>query len=292
MGTASSWSVAIFAHNVARTIIDCLDSVVQQSPEPAARIYVLVNGSRDATEQLVNDYSASNPNVTPIRLSLADKANAWNHYVHDIRAEGDVHFFVDGDVTVAPNAFRALSEALLDAPGANAAGALPLTGRDREGWTQRMLALGRLAGGLYALRGRFVSELRDASVRMPTGLIGEDLFLSCLVKGLLSRKGLMLPSRRLVFAKEAGFAFDPLDFKRPRDWVIYGRRLVRYRMRDYQLDMLLRRFERAPLSPPPPDVGALYRQAHELPRYCWRWRITPFDLLAVWRIKRAARKPD
>lgn len=291
MGITGSWSVAVFAHNVARTIVGCLDSVVEQCSDPDTRIYVLINGSRDATEELVNGYAATNPNVTPIRLSLADKANAWNYYVHNICTDQDVHFFVDGDVTVASGSFRALSEALRDEPDTNAAGALPLTGRDREGWSRRMMAFGRLAGGLYALRGRFVSELRDRPLRMPTGLIGEDHFLSCLAKGSLSRKGFLQPSRRLVFANGAGFAFDPLEFKRPRDWVNYSRRLVRYRIRDYQLTMLLRHFERDPLSSPPPDVETLYRQADELPHYYWRGRLTPFDLLAVWLIRKAARKP-
>ncbi len=290
MDILTSWSVAIFAHNEARTITDCLDSVVSQDSESCGQIYVLVNGSQDATERIVSEYAITHSNVTLVRLQLADKASAWNHYVHEICSEEDVHFFVDGDTTVAPNSFRALAKALRSAPGANAAGALPVSGRDRVGWSQRMVAFGRLAGCLYAVRGRFVSELRNRAIRMPAGLIGEDLFLSCLVKNLLSRSGLMQPSPRLVFATEAGFAFHSLALNRPRDWIVYGRRLVRYRIRDYQLAMLLRHLETHPQSVVPPDVETLYQQTSELPAYYWRGRITPFDLLAVWQIRRVARK--
>lgn len=289
MKTPASCSATIFAHNVARTITDCLDSVLSQAPEPCAQVFVLINGSQDPTDELVRKYATKHPNVTAVRLSLADKANAWNHYVHKLSQTEDVHFFVDGDVSVIPGSFCALIEALQHAPEANAAGGLPVAGRDRVGWSKRMVEFGRLAGGLYALRGSFVSDLRNRGIRMPTGLIGEDLFLSCLVKNSLNRNGLFRSSPLLVFAPTAGFSFVPLALSRPKDWVTYARRLVRYRIRDYQLAMLLHDLTTSPELKLPPDVETLYRKTAELPGYYWRGRITPFDLLAVWKIRKIAR---
>jgi len=287
----TSWSATIFAHNVARTIVACLDSVLSQLPGSGGRVFVLVNGSRDDTEKLVSRYADAHPDVTLVNLPLADKASAWNHYVHALSPRVGFHFFVDADVCVSKDAFVAMLDTFGNAPGANAVGALPLSGRDRRGWSGRMLTHGRLAGGLYALRGSFLDELRQRAVRLPAGLIGDDLLVSCLVKGALGPQGLLQPSERLVFAPAAGFSFTPLSIRRPRDWLVYGRRLVRYRIRDYQLAMLLRGANVQPRSGGlPADVATLYREAVDLPQYYWRGRITPFDLLAVWKIRNAARK--
>jgi hypothetical protein len=230
--------------------------------------------------------------VKLVAIATADKANAWNHYVHEVGRESDVHFFVDGDTVVGDKAFRSLEQALAANPAANAAGALPLSGRNRAGWTQRMVRHGRLAGGLYALRGSFLTRLRQGSVRLPGGLIGDDLLVSCLAKESLTRQGFLQPSRRLVFARSAGFSFESLAWSRPRHWYLYARRLVRYRVRDYQITLLLRRQEENPGAHLPVDVATLYRDATGLPDYYWRGWMTPIDLLAVWHIRRVARRND
>lgn len=290
MSLPFSWSATIFAHNEAATIVNCLDSVLSQEAAHSAQIFVLVNGSQDTTESLVNEYSAVHPNVTLVTLAIADKANAWNHYIHRLSPDVPIHFFIDGDMLVMPNSFAALYRVLSTSSEARAAGALPTTGRDRTGWSTRMMVLGRLPGGLYALKGDFVAELRERGVRIPVGLIGEDFFLSCLVKNQLTTRGLVQPSPRLIFAADAGFAFRPLSLVRPQDWLIYARRLVRYQVREHQLMMLLHYLETQPHEGLPPDVVMLYHRSAQLPRYRWRGRVTPFDMLAVRQIRRAARK--
>jgi glycosyltransferase involved in cell wall biosynthesis len=286
------WSVAVFAHNIAGRVTRCLDSIMRQQCPGALRIYILANGCTDATLTRVREYAADRPDIELITLALADKANAWNHYVHEISHESDVHFFVDGDTTAGDDAFRYLNQAIEHNPVANAAGALPLSGRNRATWSQRMLRYGRLAGGLYALRGSFLARLRKDSIRLPIGLIGDDLFISCLAKESLTRQGFLSPSQRLVFAQSAGFAFDSLTWLRPQDWLFYARRLVRYRVRDYQITMLLRWLEENPGSRLPHDVVTLYRNATYLPDYYWRGWLTPVDMLAVRQIRRIAHRPD
>ncbi|MGB5743775.1 MAG: glycosyltransferase, partial [Sedimenticolaceae bacterium] len=250
------------------------------------RIFVLVNGCNDATEVLVREYAASHESIVPVQLPLADKANAWNYYIHSIQHKAAVHFFVDGDMQVLPHSFEALARALRISSEANAVGALPAAGRTHAEWSKRMMALGRLAGCLYALRGSFVSELKRRQIHIPIGLVGEDLFLSCVVKGQISIEGLMRSDRKLIFAPDAGFAFRPLSPARPKDWLTYGRRLVRYQIRDYQLITLLRYLQANPLVDFPPDMAGLYRHLGALPRYRWRGRMTPIDVVAVWQLRR------
>ena len=97
------WSVAVFAHNEATTILGCLDTIRSQATEESLQIHVLINGSRDSTESLARKYAASHSNIRPVVLGIADKANAWNYYIHVIRPNAAVHFFVDGDMQVLPN---------------------------------------------------------------------------------------------------------------------------------------------------------------------------------------------
>jgi glycosyltransferase involved in cell wall biosynthesis len=292
MSYSTTWSAVVFAHNVERTIVDCLNSVIRQEASGCDSVIVIVNGSRDRTEKLVDDYSEKHPNVELVTLTLADKASAWNHYVHEIGSNSQFHFFIDGDVVVSPGSFRELMETLQRMSEANAAGALPLTGRDRTGWSRRMISFGLLAGGLYAIPEGFMADLRNREVRLPMGLIGDDLFVSCLAKGASSRREFLLPNHKLVFAVDAGFSFESLDVTRPGDWAKYVRRLVRYRIRDHQLKMLLQHLEVDPLSALPSDVQTLYQMATDLPDYYWRGWATPFDILAVSHIRRAAKKRD
>ncbi len=169
------------------------------------QVFVLVNGSKDATKGLVTEYSKLHFNVVSVDLPFADKANAWNHYIHTLSPNSSIHFFIDGGLTITGNSFNALSKSLKDS-----AGALPVTGRNVVGWSSRMKSLGRIAGGFYALTGDFVAELKDNAIRIPVGLIGEGFLVTCLVKRQLNRRGLMQPSPRLIFSNDAGFIFIPL----------------------------------------------------------------------------------
>ena len=95
-------------------------------------------------------------------IDVADKANAWNVYVHELitpeRArEIETYFFMDGDVTLEPDALVLLAAALSEVPSAKAAGGMPAFGpRSGSSWRERMVRNGMLAGNLYALRSSFV----------------------------------------------------------------------------------------------------------------------------------------
>lgn len=289
--TLPKWSAVIFAHNEARRIGRCIDSVLAQTRQSAGKIHVLVNGSTDGTAGIVGRYSEAHPMVQAHELPLADKAAAWNHYVHDIAPfDVDIHFFIDGDVYLAPHALSALASDLDFHPAANAVSAMPVNGRDRAGWSQRMISYGRLAGGLYAVRGSWLQVLRTSSTRIPDGWIGEDLLLTCLAKGRLDPGGLFHPEAGVVIAQQAGFGFDSLSIARPSDWLVYLRRLIRYRLRDHQISLLMSQLAEEPARGIPRDVTALYREARSLPVLCWRGKITPFDILAVMRIRLQARR--
>jgi hypothetical protein len=84
------WLVAIFAHNEELQIIACLESLAKASATHLLHAYVLAIGCNDHTETVVRDFALTHPWVTLISLTLGDKANAWNVFVHDIAPRAQV----------------------------------------------------------------------------------------------------------------------------------------------------------------------------------------------------------
>jgi hypothetical protein len=111
-------SVCMPAYNVARYIVDALDSVAA-SRDVTFEILVHDDASTDNTAAVVLDYMAAHPDV-PIRLSRA-KANTGlaatrNVLLADARAE--FTFFLDSDNGVYPTALSRLLSAIRASAGA------------------------------------------------------------------------------------------------------------------------------------------------------------------------------
>lgn len=284
------WSVAVFAHNEAQLIRGTLESIEAAAAGHPLEITVLANGCQDATGNVVRDYAKGRAHIRLIEIELADKANAWNTYVHqaltsDRYAEIRIHFFVDGDVRIGDNAFAELMATLGEVPSANAAGGMPSSGRDREAWRVRMVSRGILAGGLYALRGSFVERIRKQHIHMPLGLIGEDWLVSYLANTNLDISSLTIQAPLVVFSTSAGFSFRSLNPLYPLDYLTYLKRLWRYALRGVQFEMLLELLWRESLAAMPRDVKELYRRGQPPSRLKWIGRWSVFRLIAVQRVR-------
>ncbi len=289
------WSIAVFAHNESLTIQSALESVSATTESDELEVYVLVNGCTDSTVKKVRDCATTVSNLWLIEIEIADKANAWNLFVHDVLTPEHMKrtktiFFMDGDVTIAPNTLPVLAAALAEVPTAEAVGAVPASGRDRVAWRQRMVANGMLSGNCYGLRGSFVDYLRKQKIRMPIGLIGEDFFVSWLVSSDVwredSAKNL---GPRCIFHNDAEFFFRSLSRWRPADYKIYMFRKWRYTLRALQHQMLLLLLTNGGLGSMPKNVTELYRWAPLPSRLKWCGLDTPLRLIAVQWIRRQSR---
>lgn len=283
-----AWPVAIFAHNEADHIAACLDSITAAADDHAVICYVLANACTDATESAVRRYAEKHPGVQLVSIALGDKANAWNVYVHEVAPESDVHFFIDGDVSACPSALTELNSVLVRHPQANAASALPETGRSVVRTRQVMLEGKEIAGNLYALSGRFVNRIREAKLRMPIGFIGEDSLIGALAKWDLDPNGAWKDDR-IVPCAQAGFAFESVSPFSPADWKLYWHRRIRYSIRSYQIKMLRTALKQAGLVGMPQHIKELYPGMVDSFRVGWNGVNTLFDWLALQRIRRDAR---
>ncbi|MBW8371328.1 MAG: glycosyltransferase family 2 protein [Thiobacillus sp.] len=282
--TARPWPVAVFAHNEARNIIACLDSLQAASAHPI-ECHVLANACSDRTEDLVREYGASHSNVHLVSIALGDKANAWNVFVHDVAPRGAPHyFFIDGDVRATPGALDFMERALAKHPQANGVSALPKSGRGVAAFQRDMLKDNGVAGNLYGLRDTFVERIRAQAINMPIGTIGEDALVGAMLKWDL-RGDTRWDNNKVVVAQDAGFEFDSVSPWLPREWKKYFRRRVRYSVRGFQNKMLGWAIQPAGFEALPQQVRDLYLRYPEMLKLEWRGLDTLFDWLAIRAIR-------
>ncbi len=297
MSTASKESplkggnpVMVLAHNEAAHIVRCLDSIQAADPDMAFRIFVMANGCTDCTEDIVREYARSHPEVTLVSITRADKCNAWNVFINETVAEyrliDDVVYFMDGDARACPGSFSALARCLQEHPGAHAAAALPASGRNMTASRKTMMKDHNLVANLYALTGQFVARCRDLGVRIPLGLEGDDGLLGALVKWDLDPTG-GWDNSLLIPCPDAGFVFDSLSWRRPRDWRGYWRRRVRYARSRYEFQLLGRRLKKDGIRGLPEHISELYRDAGEC-RLRWEGIQTLFNWIALRQLRKYA----
>ncbi len=279
-------SVAVFAYNEEQSIEVCLASIEACADEADLNIFVLVNGSRDRTEQIVRAYAARWPNVHPIVIAPGDKANAWNHYTHQIAPESaDAHAFIDGDMTITRGSMAALLRAFRDDPSANGCAALPVCGRNLEKYRDKIRTNREIFGNFYAIRGTYLKEFRRRNIRLPFGMFGEDGLVTTLLRWNLNMRG-DRDDCRITVAEGAGFCYEPLSWARLSHWRILRNRMMRYAIRRHQVNMLLPLLWQNGTEAMPAHVVDLYLQQHKCLRLAWSGFNTPFDWIAIRRIRR------
>lgn len=263
-----AWPVMVLAHNEERHIAACLDSIFAADPDRSFEVYVMVNGCTDRTEAIVKEYARKRPEVHLVSIVLGDKCNAWNRFIHDtVPAECGgraILFFMDGDATAAPGAFKAMAKGLDDTPYANAAAAVPLSGRNAERDCAAMIKERALVANLYALRGTFVQRLQELRVCIPLKLEGDDGLVGAFVKWDLKPTGNGTDGERIVVCPDAGFRFEPFTPMRLSDWKVYWKRAVRYGRRNYEFRLLGPWVESRGIGALPVDITELYPQADRL----------------------------
>ena len=268
-GGAARWPVMVLAHNEERHIEACLDSIIHSDSRRRCDIFVMANGCTDGTETVVRAYSRKVPEVKLVTIELGDKCNAWNVFVHETvpacAPDSDVYFFMDGDARATPGSFAAMHHALTREPYAHAASAAPVSGRNVEHDRDELLALHGLVANLYALRGSFVQRLRALNVRIPLKLEGDDGLIGALIKWDLDPQHNQFDDRRIAPCADAGFAFEPMSLSRPKDWIGYWKRAVRYGRRQYEFQLLGSVLKEKGVAGLPRVITELYAKADSLP---------------------------
>jgi glycosyltransferase involved in cell wall biosynthesis len=289
-----AWPVMILAHNEEKHIAACLDSVYAAEPGRTFAIFVMANGCTDNTEAIVAQYAQTHEGVNLVSLSVGDKNNAWNVFVHEVAPartpESEIYFFMDGDARACPGALSELTKGLRSNPHAHAASALPASGRSMRRDRNEMIRDHGLVANLYALRGDFVRRLRQQRVKLPMKLEGDDGLLGALIKWDLD------PTRewdktRIAPCPKAGFVFESFAWANPLHWSTYWRRAVRYGRRAYEFQLLGNALKSGGIGALPTNITELYPLSFNL-KLRWAGPYTITNWVALREMRQSSRKVD
>ncbi|MDB5371737.1 MAG: hypothetical protein JWP04_379 [Belnapia sp.] len=220
MVATSDWSIVILARGEAASLARCLEAIATAAAGHDAQVTLLLNGGVDASVAVAERFAAGTEGGTRPRLRLfhiphGDRANAWNHYLHSLRPAAAMHVFVDAHAAMTPGALRSLAATLAEHPEAEAATALPSTGRRAAAQRAVLRSGDALHGSLHALRGRFLDRIAQEGLRLPVGLRE----IHPVIAGLLGD--------RIVVAEEATWRVAPLARFSPKGLRRAWRRRIR-----------------------------------------------------------------
>lgn len=237
-----TYSITMFAYNEEHNIARAVKSIFDNSDDQLARVVVIANGCTDNTAGVLKALSnkPAYDKLEVIELALGDKCNAWNHYVHDLAGQNDVHFLVDADVSFTKNAFPRMAVKLMADERANAVAGLPFSGRNQSQYEDLVVNGWCLFGNCYGVKHRFLELLRERHFRLPIGLGWID---SEITKAIHNDVGLVKdPAKgRIICDPECGYEFESLSLLKKDDWSLYLNRITRYKlgqMQEVYLDQL------------------------------------------------------
>jgi hypothetical protein len=288
------WQVAVFCQNERRRIAACLASVAAAIGVRRGVITLILNGSTDGSEAAALAARAGlGAELQVFSIPHADKSNAINVFIHDLRGEAGLYLFVDGAVTIGRDAMAAMAARLDACPGAVAASGVAGNGRTEVRANRAAVETGgRLRGQFFALRPEFVERMVAGGIRLPVGLYRGDGLIGSMAAHDLDACGKAWDNGRVIGVADAVFDIDALSPFRARDLRRqFGRKIrqMRGRVENAAIRQIVYADGYAALPAYADDMIAAFLARHPAPSVPLLDR--PFLALALAQ-HRAARRPD
>ena len=107
---AWDWNIAVFCRNERPYIGACLQAIANAIGTHNAIVTIIVNGSTDNSAILARDAARAHGfSFVVYTIPHGDKANAINQFMHRIREDARLYFFVDGYTRVSPTVCPAVA---------------------------------------------------------------------------------------------------------------------------------------------------------------------------------------
>lgn len=264
--TSYDISVAVFsARETPEILHGTVLAAVEASRGFATCCDVIVNGpsgalARGLSERLGQDEALPPGVVLRIfHVPVADKAHAWNAYVHELWPGAALAFFIDGYARVMPDALSSIRRGIGDDAEILGGTGVPTQGRSASRLRAQMLRHGGIHGNLYALRGWVMEHFRATGFRLPFGLYRTDSTVGSAVKFRLDPARHEWNERRLFV--DAGATWTVAEAVRSPLHLLRGQ--FRRRLRQAQ-GMLENRAVRQHLAVEHRKPEALPKTAHAL----------------------------
>jgi glycosyltransferase involved in cell wall biosynthesis len=225
-----NYSIVMFAYNEEKNIERSLSSIYANIDNDLSQVIVIANGCTDDTVKILNQYVKDKKfeKLTVVELSVGDKCNAWNEYIHHIAADEDVHFFTDADVQFTSNAFAQMAKKLLATTNASAIAGLPFSGRNIKQYRQMVTEQKLLFGNCYGLKNEFLDLVKEKQFYLPAGLGWIDSAITKIVKRDITDIDAPI-NERITFDINCGYLFSKLSVFNWDDIKLYISRIARYK---------------------------------------------------------------
>ena len=224
------YSIAIFAYNEQEHIKTCLDIIFQSVDDNLDKVYLLANGCTDRTVDRAKELVEYSERLEIVEISLGDKCNAWNHYIHNIATTKYIHFFVDADCLFSKDCFPKMYKSLKEAAQTtNIIAGMPLGGRNNAFYRSLVTDRSCFFGNLYGLHPRYLSVIQSKNFKLPIGLNWIDSFLTKAANTDINFFDYNLP-QRVTYLDDAGFYFESLSPFKWQDIKLYKNRIARYEL--------------------------------------------------------------
>jgi hypothetical protein len=225
-------AVAIFSSRedlptLLRTVVAAANA---RHPFQQLHIDVIVNGNRALANALKDEIDQVRFPFVSLNiwfLALPDKAHAWNRYVHGIRRNVDLCYFVDGYAAVYASAFAEMFRVLRANPSALAVSGVQSEGPSAARLLRSQIERGGLCGNLHLLPRATLERLRATPFHLPVGIYRTDSTLAAALYLDLDPSTSEWNRERIVTAARAGFSYRQPSPWRLADWKALARRRLR-----------------------------------------------------------------
>lgn len=225
--------VAVFAANEGDAIARCVAAIDRAARGSATQISVLLNGTKDDSEARLRAVPLYQAGMSVYRIAAADKSNAINVFLRQLRGHAKLYVAVDGYAEIGDGSLRALREAFEQHPQAHIASGIPTAGRSAAATTRATLAGGVVNGQLYAMSPLFVRQFSERGLHLPVQLYRGDGLLGSIAAHDFRPTETDWDAQRVIGVSSASFRFRPLSWWRWRDvrrqyarWVRQARGLL------------------------------------------------------------------
>lgn len=230
------WALVIFANRESLQQLHQTLTAALTSASSCAVIHVLVNGNpalanamaAELTVQQGNSGLAlGNPAVRLWSIPLADKANAWNQYIHELWSGEEIVFFIDGYVRLNADAVELLGTAVTANPQALGGTGVPTMGRSAKALRENMIVNTGYHGNFCCIKGSTIHQMRDKQIRLPLGLYRTDSLMGAFLCYALDPGSHIWEDYRIHVHPTASWQIDPAKWWRFKDLKAYVKRYFR-----------------------------------------------------------------
>ena len=200
-----NWSICIFSQNSAAHLPTCVRAIEDAASNPDTIIYIIDYGSKDDSVEIAKMLAHADPRIKSVQTPIADKATAWNDYIHRLSGTAKFHIFVDARAQIGHAALGAIEASFSENSNARAVAALPIKDRRFKRWRARIIEKQYICSFLYGIRHHTLQQFRSNGLFLPVGAIGEDRLLTYALSRDFTAQNSPSFENRIAVAEQATF---------------------------------------------------------------------------------------